>query len=50
MIMDSTLLEKAIAHPTDNRLLEIARYQVVKTAKAAGITLSAMNQLRPSTA
>ena len=39
VIVDSTVLEKAIAHPTDSRLLEIARYQVVKTAKAAGITL-----------
>jgi hypothetical protein len=39
VIVDSTVMEKAIAHPTDSRLLEIARYQVVKTAKAAGITL-----------
>ncbi len=39
VIVDSTVLEKAIAHPTDSGLLEIARYQVVKTAKAAGITL-----------
>ena len=39
VIIDSTVMEKAIAHPTDSRLLEIARYQVVKTAKAAGIML-----------
>ena len=32
-------MEKAIAHPADSRLLEIARYQVVKTAKAAGVML-----------
>jgi IS5 family transposase len=39
VIIDSTVMEKAIAHPTDSRLLEIARYQAVKSAKAAGITL-----------
>ena len=39
VIVDSTVQEKAIAHPTDSRLLEIARYQVVKAAKQAGITL-----------
>ncbi len=39
VIIDSTVMEKAIAHPTDSRLLEIARYQVVKTAKSAGIML-----------
>ena len=31
--------EKAIAHPTDSRLLEVARYQVVKEAKSNGIAL-----------
>ncbi|MCZ2152553.1 MAG: IS5 family transposase [Bryobacterales bacterium] len=39
VIVDTTVQEKAIAHPTDCRLLEVARYQVVKAAKAAGITL-----------
>jgi transposase, IS5 family len=39
VIVDSTVMEKAIAHPTDSRLLEIARYQVIKAAKAAGILL-----------
>ena len=39
VIVDSTVQEKAIAHPTDSRLLEIARYQVVKAAKQAGIVL-----------
>ena len=39
VIVDSTVQEKAIAHPVDARLLEIARHQVVKAAKAAGIML-----------
>ena len=39
VIVDSTVQEKAIAFPTDSRLLEIARYQVVKAAKFAGIFL-----------
>lgn len=39
VIVDSTVQEKAIAHPVDSRLLEIARYKVVKAAKAAGIGL-----------
>lgn len=37
VIVDSTVSEKAIAYPTDSRLLEIARYQLVKAAKAVGI-------------
>lgn len=39
VVVDSTVQEKAVAFPTDSRLLEIARYQVVKAAKAAGISL-----------
>ena len=39
IIVDSSVMEKAIAHPTDSRLLEVARYQVVKEAKANGIAL-----------
>ena len=39
VIVDSTVQEKAIAHPVDSRLLEIARYKVVKAAKYAGIAL-----------
>lgn len=39
VIVDSTVQEKAIAHPVDSRLLEIARHKVVKAAKAAGIEL-----------
>ena len=39
VIVDTTVQEKAVAFPTDSRLLEVARYQVVKAAKAAGIEL-----------
>ena len=39
VIVDSTVQEKAIAHPVDSRLLEIARAKLVQTAKAAGIAL-----------
>ena len=39
VIVDSTVQEKAIAHPVDSRLLEIARHKVVKAAKDAGIAL-----------
>lgn len=37
IIVDSTVAEKAIAYPTDSRLLEVARYQVVKLAKQVGV-------------
>ncbi len=37
VIVDSTVVEKAVAYPTDSRLLEIARYQLVKSAKQFGI-------------
>lgn len=39
VIVDTTVQEKAIAHPVDSRLLEIARYQLVKAAKHAGLEL-----------
>lgn len=39
VIVDSTVSEKAIAYPTDSRLLEIARHQLVKAAKVVGIKL-----------
>lgn len=39
VIVDSTVQQKAIAHPVDSRLLEIARHQEVKAAKAVGIRL-----------
>jgi IS5 family transposase len=39
VIVDTTVQEKAIAHPSDSRLLEIARHKVVSSAKRAGIAL-----------
>lgn len=39
IIVDSTVQEKAISHPVDRRLLEIARARVVHAAKFAGIAL-----------
>ncbi len=37
LIVDTTVQEKAIAHPVDSRLLEIARAKVVQAAKQAEI-------------
>lgn len=39
VIVDTTVQEKAIAHPVDSRLLEIARHKVVSAARRAGIAL-----------
>ncbi len=39
VIVDTTVQEKAIAHPTDNRLLEVARKKLVLLAKRHGIAL-----------
>lgn len=39
VIVDSTVQEKAIAHPTDSRLLDIARRKVVGAAKRLGLRL-----------
>ena len=39
VIVDSTVQHKAIAHPTDSRLLETARSKLVQVAKDAGIAL-----------
>jgi len=39
VIVDSTVQHKAIAHPTDSRLLETARLKLVEAAKDAGIDL-----------
>jgi IS5 family transposase len=39
VIVDTTVQEKAIAHPVDSRLLEIARAKVVQAAKHVGIAL-----------
>ena len=37
--VDTTVMEKAIAHPTDSRLYERARRSLVALASKAGITL-----------
>jgi transposase, IS5 family len=37
--VDTTVMEKAIAHPTDSRLLERARSQLVDLAREAGVEL-----------
>jgi len=39
VVVDSTVQPKAIAHPTDSRLLEVAREKLVEAAKDAGIHL-----------
>jgi transposase, IS5 family len=39
VVVDSTVQPKAIAHPTDSRLLEVARQKLVEVAKDAGISL-----------
>ena len=39
VIVDSTVQEKAIAHPTDSKLLERAREHLVKLAAEAGLSL-----------
>ena len=39
MIVDSTVQPKAVAYPTDSRLLETARVKLVEIARAQGIAL-----------
>ncbi|OXJ21070.1 IS5/IS1182 family transposase, partial [Burkholderia sp. HI2714] len=39
VIVDTTVQEKAVAFPTDSRLLEVARAKLVKLAQRAGLTL-----------
>jgi IS5 family transposase len=39
VVVDSTVQPKAIAHPTDSKLLETARQKLVQAAKDAGIEL-----------
>ena len=39
VIVDSTVQEKAVALPTDSRLLEVVRHKLVKAAKTIGIEL-----------
>ena len=38
VIIDSTVQSKATSHPTDSRLLEAARYKLVKAAKEWGLS------------
>jgi IS5 family transposase len=38
VIIDSTVQSKATAHPTDSRLLEVARNKLVKAAKQCGLS------------
>ena len=44
IIVDTTVQEKAIAHPTDSRLLEVAREKIARLAKRAGIALKQTHQ------
>ena len=37
VIVDTTVAEKAIAHPTDSRLLDVARKKLVRLAQRSGI-------------
>jgi transposase, IS5 family len=39
IIIDTTVMEKAVAYPTDSRLLERSRQHLVKLASTLGITL-----------
>lgn len=39
IIVDTTVMEKAVAYPTDSRLLERGRQHLVKLAATLGITL-----------
>lgn len=39
VVVDSTVQEKAVAHPTDSKLLETARAKLVQAAQGAGIEL-----------
>jgi IS5 family transposase len=49
--VDTTVMEKAIAHPTDSRLYERARHSLVVLAEKAGITLRQnYNRLAPQLA
>jgi transposase, IS5 family len=45
VIVDSTVQEKAVAHPTDSRLLEKARAAVVRDAQRAGVRFTRTHEL-----
>ncbi len=44
VIVDSTVQSKAIAHPTDSRLLEVAREKAARLARHAGIQLKQIHE------
>ena len=44
VIVDTTVQEKAIAYPTDSRLLEVAREKIARLAQRAGIKLKLTHQ------
>jgi transposase, IS5 family len=48
VIVDTTVQEKAIAHPTDSRLLEVARAKIVRLAQRAGIKLKLTHEREAS--
>jgi IS5 family transposase len=39
VVVDPTVQHKAVAHPTDSRLLEVARHKLVELAKECGLNL-----------
>jgi len=48
VVVDSTVMPKAIAYPTDSKLLETSRDKLVETARANGITLKQTFELEGS--
>ena len=44
VIVDTTVQEKAIAYPTDSRLLEVAREKIARLAQRAGLKLKLTHQ------
>lgn len=49
VIVDTTVQEKAIAHPSDSRLLEVARAKIVRLAQRAGIRLKLTHEREAAT-
>ena len=47
VIVDTALQEKAIARPSDSRLLEVARAKIESLARSAGHQLDAAQELDP---
>jgi IS5 family transposase len=48
IIVDSTVQEKTIGHPTDSKLLESSRVKLLEAAKAEGIELKPSYAKAPS--